>query len=152
MRSIGQSQHSRFVGAIITFSKHLSAVLSNRRWGWGAMVAGLVVHVMRVVAIWVLAKGLHIDAGLLDCIALVPLALLVAMIPISINGWGLREGAFLGAFSLVGVVSGDAVVLSITFGLCTIFANLPGGLIWLFNRDIRRSVNADWNTEKTESA
>lgn len=142
---------SRFVGRIINFSKHLSAVLSNRRWGWGAMVAGLAVHVMRVIGIWVIARGLHVDAGLFDCIALVPLALLVAMIPISIGGWGLREGAFLGAFSLAGVVPGDAVALSITFGLGTIFANLPGGLIWLFNSDIRQSVNTDWYQEKEEN-
>lgn len=135
----------------INFSKHLSAVFLNRRWGWSAMVAGLAVHVMRVIVIWVIARGLHIDAGILDCVALVPLALLVAMIPISIGGWGLREGAFLGAFSLVGVVPGDAVALSVTFGLSGILASLPGGLIWLFNGDIRRSMNSDWYAEKKES-
>lgn len=145
-----QPRNSQFVVGVINFSKHLSAILSNRWWGWGAILAGLSVHIMRVVAIWIMAKGLHIDAGLLDCLVLVPLALLVAMIPISIGGWGIREGAFLGAFSLVGVSSGDAVALSVTFGLSRTFISLPGGLIWLFNRDIRESVNADWIRDKEE--
>jgi uncharacterized protein (TIRG00374 family) len=138
-----QLQTSWLVRTTINFSEHLSAVLLNRRWGWKAMVAGLAVHIMRVASIWIIAMGLNINTGLLDCFALVPLALVVAMIPISIGGWGLREGAFLGAFSLVGVMPGEAVALSVTFGLSSIFASLPGGLIWLLNSGIRRSVNAE---------
>jgi len=143
-----QSTKSSFLSGLINFSKHLSALLSNRRWGWGAMIAGLAVQVMRVVAIWIIAKGLNIDVDFLDCATLVPIALLVAMIPISIGGWGIREGAFLGAFSLVGVAPGAAVALSVTFGLSTIVTSLPGGLIWLLNSDIRQSVKTDWYWEK----
>lgn len=132
----------------INFSENLLAVLTNRKWGWKVIVAGFAVHVLRVIAIWLLAKGLKIETGFLDCIALVPLVLLVAMIPISIGGWGLREGAFLGAFSLIGMMPADAVALSVTFGLSTILASLPGGFIWLFNRDIRQSMNVDWNRKK----
>jgi uncharacterized protein (TIRG00374 family) len=134
----------------IVFSENLSAVLTNQKWGWRVIVAGFVVHVLRVIAIWLLAKGLIIEVSLLACLALVPLVLLVAMIPISIGGWGVREGAFLGAFSLVGVAPGDAVALSATFGLCTIFVSLPGGLIWLCNREIRESANANWFCKKEE--
>lgn len=139
-----------FVRNVTRFSESLFAVLTNRKWGWKVMVAGFAVHVLRVIAIWILAKGLKIEADFLDCLALVPLVLLVAMIPISIGGWGLREGAFLGAFSLIGVASGDAVALSVTFGLCTIIASLPGGLIWLFNSEIRQSVKEDWSRDKEE--
>ena len=67
-------------------------------------------------------------------------------------GGGLREGAFLGAFSLVSVMPGEAVALSVTFGLSSILTSLPGGLIWLFNSGIRPSVNADWSSEKEEAS
>ena len=147
-----QYWNSRYFQGLFYFSKYLLAVLSNRRWGWSAMVAGFVVHIMRVGAIWLLAMGLHIDVDFLDCLTLIPLALLVAMIPISIGGWGIREGAFLGAFSLVGVVPGDAVALSVTFGLSRIVASFPGGLIWIFNTDIRQSVNTDWHQKKEDSS
>jgi len=142
-----QLQTSWLVRTSINFSDHFSAVLLNRRWGWKAMVAGLMVHIMRVASVWIIAMGLNINTGILDCFALVPLALVVAMIPISIGGWGLREGAFLSAFSLVGVMPGEAVTLSVTFGLSSIIANLPGGLIWLFNVGIRESVNENWNRQ-----
>ena len=147
-----QVKHWRFVSATISVSEHLSKVLLNRRWGLKVMAAGLAVHILRVVAVWMLADGLHINAGLIDCLALVPLALLVTIIPISLGGWGLREGAFLVAFGLVGVTPGDAVALSIIFGITSIVASLPGGLIWLFDSDARRSLSKDWRTVKQESA
>ena len=77
-----QLQTSWLVRTTTNFSEHLSAVLLNRRWGWKALVAGLAVHIMRVASIWIIAMGLNIKTGLLDCFALVPLALVVAMIPI----------------------------------------------------------------------
>jgi uncharacterized protein (TIRG00374 family) len=147
-----QLQTSWLVITTVNFSDHLSAVLLNRRWGWKAMVAGLAVHTMRVASIWIIAMGLNINAGLLDCFALVPLSLVVAMTPISIGGWGLRESAFLGAFSLVGVLPVEAVALSVTFGLSSRFTSLPGGLIWLLNSGIRRAVNADWYSKKEEAS
>ena len=54
----------------------------------GAGGLALAVHIMRVASIWIIAMGLNINTGLLDCMVLVPLALVVAMIPISIGGWG----------------------------------------------------------------
>ncbi len=146
-----QARKSPLLAGLINFSKHLSAVLSNRRWGWRAILAGLLIHILRVVAIWVMATGLNIHVGLLDCMVLVPLALLVAMIPISIGGWGIREGAFLGAFSLIGVAPGAAVALSVTFGLSTLVTSIPGGLIWLLSTDIRQSINTDWDQRREET-
>jgi uncharacterized membrane protein YbhN (UPF0104 family) len=79
-----------------------------------------------------LAKALdlsHID--LLDCIVLIPPVILITTIPISIAGWGLREGAMVTVFAFVGVARGDAFVLSILFGVVNLALSLPAGLVWL---------------------
>ena len=51
----------------------------------------------------------------IDAFALVPSALLIAMVPISLAGWGVREVVFIQAFSLAGIVAepGPGVVASL---------------------------------------
>jgi hypothetical protein len=53
------------------------------------------------------------------------------MLPISVGGWGVREGAAIGLFGLVGVSSADALAWSILLGLAGIVAAIPGSLLWL---------------------
>jgi uncharacterized membrane protein YbhN (UPF0104 family) len=64
-------------------------------------------------------------------VVLVPPAVLVATLPISIAGWGAREVAMVKLFGLIGVPASQAVALSVLFGLSTVLIALPGGLFWL---------------------
>jgi uncharacterized membrane protein YbhN (UPF0104 family) len=56
---------------------------------------------------WVM-RGFGASATLLDCIVFTPLVALIAALPISIGGWGVRESAMIGFFGLVGVPAGSA--------------------------------------------
>jgi len=97
-----------------------------------AIAMGVIGQVLISVIFFVIAKALRIDAiDLLDCLVLVPPVILITTIPISIAGWGLREGAMVTLFALVGVAQGDSFVVSILFGLISIIVALPGGAIWL---------------------
>ncbi len=89
------------------------------------------VHALSASAVYVLARGFLIDVTWLECLLLVPTVILVMVLPISIAGWGLREGAMVSAFALVGVPVEDALVLSLGFGFATVFVGLPGAFIWL---------------------
>jgi len=81
---------------------------------------------------YLLAQALGLErVDLLDCIVLVPPVILITTIPISIAGWGLREGAMVTLFAFVGVAQGDAFVLSILFGVVSLMLSLPAGLVWL---------------------
>ncbi len=91
----------------------------------------VVVHTLSASAVYVLALGFDIDVTWLECLALVPTVILVMVLPISIAGWGLREGAMVSAFALVGVSVEDALVLSLGFGFATVVVGLPGAFIWL---------------------
>ena len=84
---------------------------------------------------YVLAAGLEIEISFLDCFFLVPPVILAMTLPISIAGWGVREGAMIVALGLIGVSQESALVLSILFGLGITLAALPGGVIWLFSRN-----------------
>ncbi len=65
---------------------------------------------------------------------LIPLVMVASAIPISVAGWGVREGAMVAALGLVGVGEAQAFAISLLLGLMLIVAGLPGGLLWLRSR------------------
>ncbi|MDP6573513.1 MAG: lysylphosphatidylglycerol synthase transmembrane domain-containing protein [Rhodospirillales bacterium] len=97
-------------------------------------------HVNVTLCVYVLALGLKLDVTLMECLALFPPVLLVTTLPISIAGWGVREGAMVAAFGLVGVPSEGALVLSLLFGLVAMAVSLPGGLVWLRSGERRSNI------------
>jgi uncharacterized protein (TIRG00374 family) len=101
-----------------------------RAVGWG-----VIGHFNLALCVYFLVLGMHIDATLVDCVALVPPVILVTTLPISIAGWGVRESAMVVAFGAVGVPEPSALALSILYGLIGIATSLPGGLLWLVNRE-----------------
>ena len=92
--------------------------------------------------VFVLAGGMGLDVAMADCLALVPLVLLATTIPLSIGGWGFREGAMVFGFGLVGVPEAGAFGLSVLTGLMGILLSLPGGVAWLVTRDRQVVVEA----------
>ncbi|MBT3238511.1 MAG: flippase-like domain-containing protein [Rhodospirillaceae bacterium] len=101
-----------------------------RVMGWS-----LTGHVNVSLAVFLLARSLDLDVSWLDCLVLMPPVLLIMTLPISIAGWGVREGAMVTAFGLIGVSAAGALVLSVMFGLWALVMGLPGGVVWLMSQD-----------------
>lgn len=123
----------RWTQALGQLADDLRAVMVSR----GAppvMASALLVHLGVVTSVWLVARALAIDVGLLDCLVLVPPIVLVTTLPISIAGWGVRESATVIGFGFVGVSAVDAVALSVVFGLMQIAIGLPGGAVWMMRR------------------
>jgi uncharacterized membrane protein YbhN (UPF0104 family) len=66
--------------------------------------------------------------------AIVPLILLTMLIPVTISGWGLREGAAVALLPLMGASASVSLAASVTFGLTVLVASLPGLFIIWHNR------------------
>jgi uncharacterized membrane protein YbhN (UPF0104 family) len=100
------------------------------------VLSSLLIHLLTIAGAWLIAALLGIGVNLLDCLIVMPPVILITMLPASIAGWGLREGAMVVGFGLVGVASSDALAISICLGLANIIVGLPGGLLWLRNRQV----------------
>ena len=87
------------------------------------------------LSVYALAKSLNLTLSIMDCLVLIPPVALLAALPISLGGWGIREAAMVSFLGLVGVPNSAALILSIQFGLVTIAVSLPGGLLWLLYRE-----------------
>jgi len=94
----------------------------------------LAIHVLNVAVIYVLAAGLSVSLTFWHCLLLTPPVIFLSMLPISVAGWGVREGAMIVALGLVGVTPAQSVALSVCFGIAVFAISLPGGLLWLFHR------------------
>jgi uncharacterized protein (TIRG00374 family) len=95
-------------------------------------------HLCRIAIVLCLSLALGIWISPLDAFTLVPLALLIAMVPISIAGWGVREVVFIQAFSLAGVAPSHALALSLLYGFVGLVTGLFGGAIWLAERKLQK--------------
>lgn len=83
------------------------------------------------LATFSMAASLDIKVSMLDCIVLMQPVALLANLPISVGGWGVRETAVVLLFGLIGVPSSAALVLSLQLGLLALLVVLPGGILWL---------------------
>ncbi len=136
------------------------SVDTNRLWQFPIKTAlmfiiTILATISQVLAVYFLAQGLQIHIGLLNALALVPPVILAMSLPISIGGWGIREGAMITFFALIGVSATAAFSLSVLFGIMMFFIYLPGGLFWIFWRKEKRlteSLIASSETDFAESS
>lgn len=101
------------------------------RWALVGLMHSTAVHLCTIFAVIAYAHALGIPLSALDALAVVPMTIFAAALPISLNGWGVREGAFVAGFALYGLGAAEALVLSLMIGLSVTLSSLPGGLLWL---------------------
>jgi glycosyltransferase 2 family protein len=107
-----------------------------------AWLASAAQHVLRVGALACLAAGLSLAIPVEILFALTPAALLVAMVPISLGGWGVRELTFVYFLGTAGVSGEAALSLSIAFGLLRPFVGAMGGITWVLISEDHFRVDA----------
>ena len=125
--------HWRVVRGLAMLAADSRLVFLDPRSASKILSWSLIGHVNVTLSIYILAMGLKLDVSMLDCLALFPPVMLATTLPISIAGWGVREGAMVAAFGLIGVSQEGAVVLSLLAGVLAIITSLPGGIIWLMS-------------------
>ena len=81
------------------------------------------------------AVGIDTSAGMLALTA--PPILVAMLVPASIAGWGLREGAAAALWSVVGLSAADGVAVSVAYGLLVLVSSLPGAAFLLRHRSSR---------------
>jgi uncharacterized protein (TIRG00374 family) len=103
----------------------------HERSALGVVLAASVgVQVIRVLQAYFLGLALDIPTPLGAYFVAIPLILLVMLLPITINGLGTSQAAFLWCFGALGVPRSAAFALSVLFVALGIVGNLPGGMLY----------------------
>jgi uncharacterized protein (TIRG00374 family) len=96
------------------------------------LLGSLAVQGLRIIQAYCLGRGLAIALPLLAYFAFIPLILLVMLLPVSINGIGPSQVAFVWFFGRAGIPDAQSFALSLLFVALGIVGNLPGGLLYAF--------------------
>ncbi len=100
---------------------------------YGPVIVGIgcLVHALTIVIIWSLGRAQGLLLPVADAATLFTVMISVALVPISIGGWGLRELAVISLLGNHGVPPDKAMLFSVCFGLTLAVGSLPGALAWL---------------------
>ena len=117
---------------IIIIAERLHQALSSQRLL--LVVASLLIPILALLGFFATGWALGLRASLITYFAIVPPALVLTVIPISVAGWGVREGALVGLFSLIGADKTAVLMMSLLYGLTLIIVSLPGLVTYLKGR------------------
>ena len=94
----------------------------------------LFVQMLRVLVFYVVAVGFGVHVSVTYYFVFVPLIMLLIMLPVSFNGFGVREGSFVAFFAMVGVPSAQAFIISFVVSLLTTLMTAVGGVVYMFDK------------------
>lgn len=113
----GKYVEARPLSAVTNLSTDARRVLLSQFPAVPVLAISAGMHIVVALSVYIIARSLALPVEMLDCLILVPPVILLSILPISISGWGVREGAMVTAFALVGIGYDEAFALSVLFGL-----------------------------------
>jgi glycosyltransferase 2 family protein len=108
------------------------AVGRSRYTLWLMLITAIAGQLVAVLAMYLLARSIGAPLSFADCVITLAPALLIAMVPVSLGGWGVRESAFVVILHFYDVSREQALTLSILFGLALMGASLLGLALWIW--------------------
>ncbi|AJP49497.1 hypothetical protein PG1C_07345 [Rugosibacter aromaticivorans] len=118
-----------FVKAI---SDRLDLAFANNRFM--LFILSILVPIFAMLGFYATGWALGLRYDLMTYFAIVPPALILTIIPASIAGWGVREGALVGLFSLIGADETIVLMMSLLYGITLIIVSIPGLIVFLQGR------------------
>jgi glycosyltransferase 2 family protein len=130
VKFVGSWRSGRLQAAAHRFAGDASRLIASPLLTALALLVSFVMHGTNLVLTAVVANQLGADISLLDVLLVVPTIILIASLPISIGGWGVREAALAVGFSGLGQPASVAVATSLIIGLANLVSALPGAAAW----------------------
>ena len=114
---------TRFIGAV-----HLGVDSLRRRPQAAAGILGVatVYQLSPVLAAWFATRALGLHLPMLALLAFTPVVAIAQVLPLSLNGLGIREGAFVVFLGPLGVSAGQAVAVGLIVYALTLAVSLLG--------------------------
>lgn len=98
------------------------------------------IQITDVFAFSLVAAAIQLPVTLHDLFLFVPLLYLAILLPLSLNGIGIRESVFVLFAASWGIIAADAVAFSLTVFALNLAGSLVGGVVYWFDRPAKKSV------------
>lgn len=97
----------------------------------GCFSGAIIVQVLVVLFYVAVARALAVPINAWDLAVIVPLSLVVQMLPISLNGFGVREATFSLYFTRIGLPNASGVLLSLVAAAMMMIFSLTGAAVYV---------------------
>jgi uncharacterized membrane protein YbhN (UPF0104 family) len=138
-RVLGQAVQVALVGALLLPGGWrwvgLTAILLVVLAGGAALVLSTLAVAGHLLVFLVAAASVGVDLSPLQLLPIGALVLLGSAIPLSVAGWGPREGVAVWAFTAFGAPAALGLTVAVSFGVLATLATLPGLLTLRRRRD-----------------
>jgi len=124
----------RFLGFFLDMSKSFYTIFRETRNFIKQFFYSILVHIFSIFSIFAIANAVGIDKEAALFLTLIPIVILLMAIPLSLAGWGIREGAMVGLFTLVGVQKELILSVSLIYGFVVIITIIPGFFYWAIDK------------------
>jgi len=108
-----------------------------------ALALSFVFQFVVIGVVFLNARALHHDFPFAAVAVFVPLISLAGMLPVSVNGLGVREALYILLFGRLGASAELSVSLALLYLAVTALASLPGGIVYALQRAPARAAAAD---------
>ncbi|GCF09701.1 lysylphosphatidylglycerol synthase transmembrane domain-containing protein [Dictyobacter arantiisoli] len=122
---------SCLIPSLLQLGQALRASFRRPRTLGIATLFGLLYHIGYIVNFYIYGLLLHISVPLPFYMIAIPLVSIIAFFPFSINGFGVREGAFVLLFSTVHVPVPTAMLLILLMDAQVLLFGMVGGVLYL---------------------
>src|SRR5262245_1392515 len=123
--------HPEWVGERI---EKLTSVLARFRARPAALAScfggAVFVQASIIVFFFIVSYALHLNVTFWDLAVIVPLSFVVQMLPVSLNGFGVREATFAAYFKGIGLPIESAILLSLVAAALVMLFSLSGAAVW----------------------
>jgi len=121
---------------LATAAQLLACVRATPGTHSAAFSLGAAIWLLDFIAVWLLALAIGLPLPFLDTCIAMSVAYAATVLPISVGGHGVREGAFLGTLAALGLLATPAArdlapLLALLVWVATVFWSLFGGLVVL---------------------
>jgi len=113
-----------FRGIVFKYKKKKQQLLKAFFWAF-------LLQVNVILHYFLIGKALHLNISLLDYFVFIPIVLLILIIPVTINGLGLREGSYIEIFKFYGIPANVAFSFSLIDVVFGIILGIVGGIIYV---------------------
>jgi uncharacterized protein (TIRG00374 family) len=125
---LGRLVPDRLRPIAVEMRRPLATFASDRRLAIVVTVLGLAYQALLVAAVWTAARSVDLDLSYVLLAFSVALVLPLTVLPISIAGFGVREGGFAVVLGEAGVSVADATLVSLIGVVMLAIASLPGAV------------------------
>ena len=99
-----------------------------------AILISLIIHGLGALCLWYLTLAIGVQADYFTMLGILPIISLVQLVPVSIAGWGVREGAVVTLFTILGIEPSLGLLVSLIWGGAIAISALLSGAIWFFGK------------------